>query len=182
MFGQPLDPLDLLRNHLNVMSDDWRNDEIRYSKAILSINEHLSSLNKCITDFINIQDLNDFGYPSVVDVGSDANDNNNNLDNSNISFTEEDVNRLNTEQRIVFNAVTTAVLEPRPSNKLFFLDGRGGTGMTFVYNIVLGYLRGHGVKCIAMATSGIVVGLLHEGRAAHSSLAIPLQLHNKSIA
>ena len=90
MFGQPLDPLDLLRKYLDVMSDDWRNDENRYSIAILSINEHLSSLDKCITDFINIQDLNEFGYPSIVDVGSGANDNNNNLDNSNISFFGEE--------------------------------------------------------------------------------------------
>ena len=181
VFGQPLDPLDLLRKHLDVMSDDWRVDENRYSKAILSINEHLSSLDKCITDFFDIQDLNEFGYPNVVDVGSDANDNNsNNLDNSIISFTEEDVNRLNSEQRIVFNAVTTAVLEPRPLNKLFFLDGPGGTGKTFVYNTILGYLRDRGVKCMAMATSGIAACLLHEGRTAHSSLAIPLQLHDKS--
>ena len=57
VFGQPLDPLDLLRKHLDVMSVDWRNDKNHYSKVILSINEHLSSLDKCITDFINIQDL-----------------------------------------------------------------------------------------------------------------------------
>ena len=112
--------------------------------------------------FFDIQGLNEFGYPSVVDVGSDANDNNN-LDNSNISFTEEDVNRLNTQQHIVFNAITTIVLEPRPSNKLFSLDGLGGTGKTFVYNTILGYLRGRGVKCMAMATSGIATCLLHEG-------------------
>ena len=99
-FGQPLDLLDLLRKYFDVMSDDWRNDQNRYSKVILSIDKHLSSLDKCITDFFDIQNLNEFGYPSIVDVGSDAN-NNNNLDNSNINFTEEDVNRLNTEQRIV---------------------------------------------------------------------------------
>ena len=80
----------------------------------------MSFLDKCITDFIDILNLNEFGYPSVVNIGSDANDNNNNLYNSNMSSTEKDVNRLNTEQRIVFNAVTTTVLEPRPLNKLLF--------------------------------------------------------------
>ena len=122
----------------------------------------MSFLDKCITDFFDIQDLNEFGYPSVVDVGNDANDNNNNLDNSNISFTEEDVNRLNTEQCIIFNAVTTVVLEPRPSDKLFFLDGPGGTGKTFIYNSILGYLRDRGVKCMAMATDRIAVCLIHK--------------------
>ena len=124
----------------------------------------MSSLDKCTTDFIDIQHLNEFGYPSVVDVGSDANGNKNNLDNSNISFMEEDVNRLNTEQRIVFNAVTTAVLEPRPSNKLFFLDGPVGTGKTFVYNTILSYLHGRSIKCMAMATSGIVACLCTNGK------------------
>jgi ATP-dependent DNA helicase PIF1 len=34
---------------------------------------------------------------------------------------------------------------------------------------------------MAMATSGIAACLLNEGRTAHSSLAIPLKLHNASI-
>ena len=123
--------------------------------------------------------MNEFGYPSVIDVGSDVNDNNNNFNNSKISFTEEDFNRLNIEQRIVFNAVTTARLEPHLLNKLFFLDGLEGTNKKFVHNTILGYLRGDGVKCIAKATIRVVACLLHEGRTTHSSLAIPLQLHDK---
>ena len=133
--------------------------KIADDKTILSINEHLSSLDKCITNFINIQDLNEFGYPSVVDVGSDANDNNNNLDNLNIIFTEEDVKRLNTEQRIVFNAIITAVLEPRSSNYFSWMVLEVLARLLYT---ILGYLRGCGVKCMAMAISGIVACLLHE--------------------
>ena len=55
MFGQPLNPLDLLRRHLDAMSDDWRNDENRYSKVILSIDEHLSSLNKTSMIFLTFK-------------------------------------------------------------------------------------------------------------------------------
>ena len=60
------------------------------------------------------------------------------------------------------------------------MDGPRGIGKTFVYNTILGYLRGRGVKCMVMATSGIVACLLHKGRTIHCSLAIPLQLHDKS--
>ena len=49
-----------------------------------------------------------FGYPNIVDVGGDANDNID-FNNQNITFLEEDVGRLNKEQYIIFNAVTTAV-------------------------------------------------------------------------
>ena len=61
------------------------------------------------------------------------------------------------------------------------MDGPGSTGKTFVYNTILGYLCGRGIKYMAMATSGIDVCLLHEGRTSHSSFAIPLQLYDKSI-
>jgi hypothetical protein len=162
------------------MSDDWRNDQNRYCKAILSIEEYLSSSDKRLTDFFNIEELNEFGYPNIVDVGCDANDNID-VDNQNIPFLEEDVDRLNEEQSIVFDAVTTAVLNSNSSDRLFFLDGPGGTGKTFLYNTILGYLRGRNAKCMAMATSGIAACLLNEGRTAHSSLAIPLQLHDASV-
>ena len=63
VFGQPLDPLGLLRRHIDAMSDDLRNHQNRYSKVILSINEHLSFNDKRLEDFFDIQDLNEFGYP-----------------------------------------------------------------------------------------------------------------------
>ncbi|XP_024392361.1 uncharacterized protein [Physcomitrium patens] len=180
VFGQPLDPLSLLKTHLDAMSDDWRNDQNRYCKVILSIEEYLSSSDKHLTDFFNIEELNEFGYSNIIDVGGDSDDNID-FDNQNITFLEEDVGRLNEEQYIVFNAVTTAVLNSNSPDRLFFLDGPGGTGKTFLYNTILGYLRGRNVKCMAMATSGIAACLLNEGRTAHSALAIPLQLHNASI-
>lgn len=72
--------------------------------------------------------------------------------------------------------MTIAVLKIDSLNKLFFLNGFGGTGKTFFYKTILGYLCGQNVKCIAMATSGIIACLLDEGQMAYSSLAIPLQL------
>jgi len=102
VFGQPLDTLSLLKTHLGAMSDDWCNDQDRYCKAILSIEEYMSSSDKHLTDFFNIEELNEFGYPNIVDVGGDANDNID-FDNQNIAFLEEDVSKLNEEQYIVFN-------------------------------------------------------------------------------
>jgi len=78
------------------MSDDWRNDQNRCYKAILSIEEYLSLSDKHLTDFFNIEELNEFGYPNIVDVGGDANDNID-IGNQNITFLEEDVSRLNEE-------------------------------------------------------------------------------------
>ena len=137
MFGQLLDPLSLLRTHLDAMSHDWRNDQNCSCKAILSIEEYLSSSDKRLTDFFNIEELNEFGYSNIVDDGCEANDDID-FDNQNIPFLEEDVDRLNEEQSIVFDAVTTAVLNSNSSNRLFLIDGPGGTGKTFLYNTILG--------------------------------------------
>jgi len=76
--------------------------------------------------------------------------------------------------------VTIAILNLDSPNKLFFLNGPGGTCKTFLYNTILGYLQGHSVKCMATVTSGIVACLLNEGQTTHSSLVIPLQLHDAS--
>ena len=77
--------------------------------------------------------------------------------------------------------MTTAVLNSNSPHWLFFLDGPGGTGKNFLYNTILGYLCGRNAKCMAIATSEIAACLLNEGQTAHSSLVIPLQLHNASI-
>ncbi len=60
------------------------------------------------------------------------------------------------------------------------MDGSGGIGKTFEYNTILGYLCGHGIKCMAMATKRFDACLLHKGQTTHSSLVILLQLRGKS--
>jgi len=96
VFGQLLDPFGLLGRHLDVIFDDCRIDQNHYSKTILSIDEHLSSSNKYIVDFFDIQDMNKFSYSNIADVSSDVNDNKD-LDNSSINFTKEVVGGLNKE-------------------------------------------------------------------------------------
>jgi len=118
MFGQPQDPISLVRRHLDAMSDDWCNDQNHYCKAILCIEEYLSSSDKHLVDFFNIDHLHEFGYTNNTNLTIDVDDNNN-LDNANIIFVEEDVDRLNEEHSIVFNAVTTTILEPNSPNRFF---------------------------------------------------------------
>ena len=66
-----------------------------------------------------MEELNEFGYPNVVDVGSNANDNIDS-DNRYITFLEKDVGRLNEEQYIVLNAITTTVLNSILQICIFF--------------------------------------------------------------
>ena len=57
-----------------------------------------------------------------------------------------------------------------------FLDAPGGTGKTFVINLLLAKIRQQSKIAIAVASSGIAATLLHGGRTAHSGLKLPLNL------
>ncbi|CAF3387997.1 unnamed protein product [Rotaria sp. Silwood1] len=99
--------------------------------------------------------------------------------------TSYDVNELNKylltnepllteDQRIVYNAILNLVKEK--TGGIFFLDAPGGTGKTFVLNLLLAKIRQQKKIAIAMASSGIAATLLHGGRTAHSTLKLPLNL------
>ena len=85
---------------------------------------------------------------------------------------------LNNEQRSAFLQVTAAVRAPpsvQQNDRVFFLDGPGGTGKTYLYNVILAQLRSEGKICLAVASSGIAAELLIGGRTAHSRFKIPLK-------
>lgn len=65
---------------------------------------------------------------------------------------------------------------PTPKATLFFLDGPGGTGKTFVYNTILAKIRSIGNIALAVASSGIAAELLEGGRTAHSRFKIPIPI------
>lgn len=64
---------------------------------------------------------------------------------------------------------------------LFFLDAPGGTGKTFLLNLLLAQIRKDKGIAVAVASSGIAATLLDGGRTAHSVLKLPLNLHHEEI-
>lgn len=61
---------------------------------------------------------------------------------------------------------------------VLFLDAPGGTGKTFLINLILARIRSEGTCKIALATasSGIAATLLTGGHTLHSTFKIPLDL------
>ncbi|KAG7537158.1 Helitron helicase-like domain [Arabidopsis suecica] len=86
---------------------------------------------------------------------------------------------LNSEQRTVYDAVLDSVANNL--GKLFFLNGPGGTGKTFVYKTLIAKLRSSKQVVLPVASSGIVALLLPGGRTAHSRFKIPLNLTEDSM-
>ncbi|KAM4015418.1 ATP-dependent DNA helicase pif1-like [Anomaloglossus baeobatrachus] len=78
------------------------------------------------------------------------------------------------DQRDAYNDV----LSFSENNKggIVFLDAPGGTGKTFVINLLLTTFRQQNKIALAVASSGIAATLLKGGRTAHSTFKLPLNL------
>jgi hypothetical protein len=66
-------------------------------------------------------------------------------------------------------------------SNIYFLQGPGGTGKTFVENLILAGVRKQGKIAIAVASSEIAALLLTGGRTAHSRSKIPNKITGDSI-
>jgi len=65
----------------------------------------------------------------------------------------------------------------RDEVSLTFLDVPGGTGKTFLLNLILAEIRKKGEIALAVASSGVAATLLHGGCTAHSALKLPLDFN-----
>jgi PIF1-like helicase/Helicase len=90
---------------------------------------------------------------------------------------ERDSARLNADQKIAFDALCQAVASGEGG--VFFLEGFGGTGKTFLINLVLAKIRCEGIA-LATASSGIAATLLDGGTTAHSRFKIPIDINSDS--
>jgi hypothetical protein len=86
--------------------------------------------------------------------------------------------QLNDDQKVIFSAVVSAVLDSRPA--AWYLQGAAGTGKTFLYRAIYAELRRLGFDVGCVASSGIAATLLPDGSTAHSHFGIPLELHEDS--
>ncbi|XP_076038426.1 uncharacterized protein LOC143023700 [Oratosquilla oratoria] len=87
---------------------------------------------------------------------------------------------LNIEQRYVFNSVINAVSEIdrglETNHRLFYLDAPGGSGKTFLFNMIHDYLVAQNVAVSTSAWIGIAATLLKNGKTLHSIFKLPVPL------
>ncbi|XP_010451099.1 PREDICTED: uncharacterized protein LOC104733194 [Camelina sativa] len=85
---------------------------------------------------------------------------------------------LNEDQRKIYDAVLNSVQDN--AGRLFFLQGLGGTGKTYLYKTIIAKIRSISKIVIPVASAGIAALLLPGGRTAHSRFKIPINLHEGS--
>ncbi|XP_050908267.1 uncharacterized protein LOC127121880 [Lathyrus oleraceus] len=89
------------------------------------------------------------------------------------------VAKLNNDQMIAFKTIMNVIVQKY--NRIFFVNGPGGTCKTFLYRTLMASLRSRGEIILATASSGIAATLLPSGRTAHSRFKIPIDIQPSSI-
>ncbi|TVU14363.1 hypothetical protein EJB05_37826, partial [Eragrostis curvula] len=89
------------------------------------------------------------------------------------------VEALNAEQRAGFDEIMDHVTSEK--GRVFFIDGPGGTGKTYLYKALIATVRSMGFLAVATATSGIAASIMPGGRTAHSRFKIPIKISDESM-
>jgi PIF1-like helicase len=178
VFCEPCDVRKLWDEHYESMSEDYRrtcgNDARVQNIVLSSIKSFLQSMGKNLQIF-DLPDLNEC-FDSVGCAYREINEE--------FSIMVEDEHlrardTLNGDQKIAFDEIIQHVNENKCG--VFFVDGPGGTGKSFLYKTLLAEVRSRGLIAIVTASSGVVANNLPGGRTVHSRFKIPLQLENNSM-
>ncbi|CAL1413273.1 unnamed protein product [Linum trigynum] len=86
--------------------------------------------------------------------------------------------KLNSDQQAAFIAILQSVNADQ--GKCFFVDGYGGTGKTFLWQVLCLKLRSEKKIVLCVASSGIAALLMAGGRTAHSRFFIPIDCDSTS--
>ncbi|XP_061385321.1 uncharacterized protein LOC133320740 [Danaus plexippus] len=171
-------PLQLWDKYKSALSEDilQRFERMDQVNNDLCFNEALRHIeDKIIT--ISGKKLSDFGMPTPERRGELSTDLIKELSydiallDAQVSETEP---RLLPEQKNIYNKILQRV--ELDKGGLFFLDAPGGTGKTFLLNLLLAKIRKDRKVALAVASSGIAATLLSGGRTAHSVFKLPLNL------
>ena len=73
---------------------------------------------------------------------------------------------LTAEQKVAYKRIISYVKQKQPG--LFFIDGPGGTGKTFLYNVIYAKVQLFKQIVLPTTTSGIVASNMPTGRTTHS--------------
>ncbi|XP_071582444.1 uncharacterized protein [Temnothorax nylanderi] len=79
---------------------------------------------------------------------------------------------VNTLAQVVLSSIESS------AGQVFFLDAPGGTGKTFLINLLLAKVRSERGIALAVASSGIAATLLEGGKTAHAAFKLPLNLNH----
>ncbi|ONL92436.1 hypothetical protein ZEAMMB73_Zm00001d027245, partial [Zea mays] len=178
VYCEPSDVAVLWQKHKDSMSEDYQhrsqNKTHVEQMVLIDIRNMLQSMGK---------DINTFPLPPIINAYDDA------IGTAREVYEEESIqptagdvalkDSLNEEQRTAYDKIMSAI--DTDQGGLFFVDGPGGTGKTYLYRVLLATLRNQGKIAVATATSGVAASIMPGGRTAHSRFKIPLTIDDGAV-
>ena len=142
--------------------------------ALLDIKTMLQSMGK---------DISSFPLPEIEDsYDSPDNEAREIIEESTIEVDPEHIGLssfLNPEKIYAYDEILATINSGQGG--VFFVDGPGGTGKTYLYKALLAKVRGEGQIAVGTATSGVAASILAGGRTAHSRFKIPLNIEDGGV-
>ncbi len=181
MFGCPNELGQLWYQFRTFVCDDLRRrfqrqgignpskDDI-YDYGLFLLNQTLIQSGKTLADFPSMPQLQ-HNWGSLHENPLIAEQLNYNPDTEQV-HAENNISQLNEDQRDAFNQIMESI--DNRLGRIFFLDGAGSCGKTFVYKTIAHKVRSQHKIVICVASSGIASLLLPGGRTAHSTFKIPI--------
>ncbi|GJU94086.1 uncharacterized protein Tco_1318842 [Tanacetum coccineum] len=178
IFCEPGDVRKLWDDHYESLSEDYNLNcasvERVQNMVLTDISAILQSMGRS---------LSDFDLPNITaDVRPYAFGCREVHEECSIVVLEEDIlarHSLNTDQKNAYDTIMRHVDADSPG--VFFIDGPGGTGKTFLYKALLANVRSRGLIALATASSGAAANNMTGGRTAHSRFKIPINLTTNSM-
>ncbi|XP_019230473.1 PREDICTED: uncharacterized protein LOC109211392 [Nicotiana attenuata] len=176
----PTDIRNLWETYYDDMSEDFRrmhenSPATQLQFTLKSVNYYLESMGKSVEKY----DLPKINQQSCQKITSECREI---IEETSMKVPVEDYeaqSKLNHEQAQAFKTILYSV--DSGTTRLFFVDGPGGTGKTFLYRALLANVRSRGMIALATATSGVAAAILPEGLTAHSRFDIPLQTNDTTM-
>ncbi|XP_024312150.1 uncharacterized protein LOC100833043 isoform X2 [Brachypodium distachyon] len=178
VFCEATEIRQLWDKHLSSMSEDYRRtqpNEAELEQMVLrDIRDLVQSMGKDIKSY-ELSEIAETDGSLDVEFREVAEERQVGVDQEHLDLES----RLNNEQLAGFNDIMDHVTSQK--SQVFFVDGPGGTGKTYLYKALLAKVRSMGLIAIATATSGIAASIMPGGRTAHSRFKIPIKLTGYSM-
>ncbi|KAL0336639.1 UNVERIFIED_CONTAM: ATP-dependent DNA helicase PIF6 [Sesamum radiatum] len=179
LYCEPNGLRSLWEENYSYMIEDYPSSSS--SSSLYVLNKLLHDLNGILMQ--HKRSINEFDLPQITGGFEDLTNIPSLIEHElSIPISETDltvVRVLNDCQFSAFDIISRAIR--RKHSAIFFVDGPGGTGKTFLYKSLLVNFRKDGLIMLAIATSGIAANLLPGGRTAHSKLKIPIKFEPLSM-
>jgi len=170
LFCHPADPVDLYRRfEVNMMED--------FNRLFQNVDRARAACLKAIGDLLSApgKSLNDYGLPNPdYDLLEPNQDDPMYGAIDAVVAWQQRLKDLNDEQRMVYDRVMAAVDDNRNVQKMFYVDGPGGTGKMTLYGCLISSLRNRQLTVLSLAYTGIAVSLMEGGMTVHSTFGLPL--------